>query len=109
MDARAAAETRGQVPPGSSAVSAHVLGEAPPEAIGGGRGASREEILTRYRHLRELNTRFQSEALGKVSKAAFLDRARQIGLAWRDAIIIDSFEAVTLIYDLSLYTAPAGR
>jgi hypothetical protein len=70
---------------------------------------SREEILTRYRRLREINTRHQSEAVGFVPGSALLEQARRIGLAVSKSLVAQSMDELTLAFDLSLYTAPPGR
>jgi hypothetical protein len=70
---------------------------------------SREETLARYRGLREINKRHQTEAVRFVPHAALLDQARRIGLAIGKTLVADSMDELTLAFDLALYTAPPGR
>ena len=41
---------------------------------------SREEVLTRYRHLRAISTRHHTEAMNFISRPALLEQARHLGL-----------------------------
>jgi len=70
---------------------------------------SREETLARYRGLREINKRHQTEAVRFVPHSALLDQARRIGLAIGKTLVADSMDELTLAFDLALYTAPPGR
>jgi hypothetical protein len=70
---------------------------------------SREEILTRYRGLREISKRHQTEAIRFVPQSALLDQARRIGLAIGQTLVAESMDELTLAFDLALYTAPPGR
>ena len=70
---------------------------------------SREEILTRYRGLREISKRHQTEAVRFVPHSALLDQARRIGLAIGQKLVAESTDELTLALDLALYTAPPAR
>ena len=70
---------------------------------------SREEILTRYRGLREISKRRQTEAVKYVPHSALLEQARRIGLAIGRTLVAESMDELTLAFDLALYTAPPGR
>jgi hypothetical protein len=70
---------------------------------------SREEVLTRYRRLREISKRHQTEAVSYVPHSALLDQARRIGLAVGKTLVAESMDELTLAFDLALYTAPPGR
>jgi hypothetical protein len=70
---------------------------------------SREETLARYRGLREINKRHQTEAVRFVPHSALLDQARRIGLAIGKTLVAESMDELTLAFDLALYTAPPGR
>jgi len=70
---------------------------------------SREETLARYRGLREINKRHQTEAVRFVPHAALVDQARRIGLAIGKTLVAESMDELTLAFDLALYTAPPGR
>ena len=69
----------------------------------------REEVLTRYRRLREISKRHQTEAVRYVPHSALLDQARRIGLAVGKTLVAESMDELTLAFDLALYTAPPGR
>jgi hypothetical protein len=71
---------------------------------------SREEILTRYRRLREISTHHHSEALRFVPRSALLEQARRLELTVGKTLVAESMDELTLAFDLSLYTAAApGR
>jgi hypothetical protein len=55
---------------------------------------SREEVLTRYRRLREISKRHQTEAVRYVPHSALLDQARRIGLAVGKTLVAESFDYV---------------
>ena len=69
----------------------------------------REDILDRYRHLRAISTRHQSAALDCLARPAILERARHLGLAYGQALVAESEEEMTLLFDLALHTAKPGR
>src|SRR5215210_5147494 len=69
----------------------------------------REEILTRYRRLREISTRHHSEALRFVPHSTLLEQARRLGLTAGKMLVADSMDELTLAFDLCLYTAAPGR
>ncbi|MEO9189243.1 MAG: hypothetical protein ABI224_04450 [Acetobacteraceae bacterium] len=70
---------------------------------------NREEILGRYRHLREVGRRHHSAALQFLARTTVLEHARRLGLAAGRMIIADSDEELTLVFDLAIYTAKEGR
>ena len=70
---------------------------------------SRGEVLTRYRHLREISKRHHSAALKLLSRDAILHHARRLGLTDGKILILDSMDELTLAFDLAIHTAPAGR
>ena len=70
---------------------------------------SRDEILTRYRHLRAISTRHHSEALRFVPRSALLEQARRLGLTMGKTLVAESMAELTLAFDLCLYTAAPGR
>jgi len=69
----------------------------------------REEILTRYRGLREISTRLHSEALRFIPRSVLLEQARRLGLTAGKMLVADSLDELTLAFDLCLYTAAPGR
>ncbi len=69
----------------------------------------RNEILNRYRHLRAISTRHHGATLDRVARPAILERAKHLGLAYGQTLVAESEEAMTLIFDLAIYTAKSGR
>ena len=72
-------------------------------------GVSREEILTRYRHLRAIATRHHSEALEFLSRFAILEQARHLGLTVGKTLVAESIDEMTLAFDLAIHTARPGH
>ena len=72
-------------------------------------GVSREEILTRYRHLRAMATRHHSEALKFLSRSALLEQARHLGLTVGKTLVAESLDEMTLAFDLAIHTARPGH
>jgi hypothetical protein len=71
--------------------------------------SSRAEVLTRYRHLREISKQHHSEAMEFLSENALLQHGRRIGLLHGKTFVLDSMDDLTLAFDLAIHTAPAGR
>jgi hypothetical protein len=69
----------------------------------------REQVLARYRQLREISKRHHHKILDCVSADAFLHQARRLGLARGKALILDDMEELNYVNDLVIHTAPAGR
>jgi len=70
---------------------------------------SRAEVLTRYRHLREISKQHHSAALDFLSKDAIISQARRIGLAQGKTLVLDSMDDLNLAFDLVIHTAPKDR
>jgi hypothetical protein len=70
---------------------------------------SRDEVLGRYRHLREITKRHHSEALNFLSKDAILHQARRLGLTHGKTLILDDLAELDFAADLAIHTAPADR
>ncbi|MEO8715115.1 MAG: hypothetical protein ABI369_08890 [Acetobacteraceae bacterium] len=70
---------------------------------------SREEVLGRYRRLREVGRRHHSGAIQFLARTAILEHARRLGLAAGRTVMADSEEELTLVFDLAIYTAKEGR
>jgi len=66
-------------------------------------GVSREEVLTRYRHLRAIATRHHSEALEFLSRSAILEQARHLGLTVGKTLVAESIDEMTLAFDLAIH------
>ena len=72
-------------------------------------GISRDEILTRYRHLRAISVRHHNGALEFLSKSALLEHARHLGLTVGKTLVAESMDELTLAIDLAVYTARPGH
>lgn len=71
--------------------------------------SSRDDVLARYRQLREISKRHHHEILKFVSGDAFLRQARRLGLAQGKTLILDDMEEMYYVCDLAIHTASAGR
>jgi hypothetical protein len=69
----------------------------------------REQVLARYRKLREISKRHHHDILGCVSADAFLHQARRLGLARGKTLILDDTDELNYVNDLVIHTAPAAR
>jgi hypothetical protein len=70
----------------------------------------REQVLVRYRELREISLQLHHKILGCVSGDAFMNQARRLGLAQgKRTLILDDIDELNYVNDLVIYTASAGR
>ena len=88
----------------AAAVLRKIMAVARPEAL-----LSCAEVLTRYRHLREISKRHHSAALDFLAKDAIISQARRIGLAQGKTLVLDSIDDLNLAFDLAIHTAPKDR
>src|SRR5665811_1221428 len=70
---------------------------------------SRAEVLTRYRHFREISKQHHSAALDFLSKDAIISQARRLGLAQGKTLVLDSMDDLNFAFDLAIHTAPKDR
>ena len=70
---------------------------------------SRAQVLTRYRHFREISKQHHSAVLDFLSKDAVMSQARRLGLAQGKTQILDSYDDLNLAFDLAIHTAPKDR
>jgi len=70
---------------------------------------SRAEVLTRYRHFREISKQHHSAALDFLSKDAIISQARRLGLVQGKTLVLDSMDDLNLAFDLTIHTAPKDR
>ena len=70
---------------------------------------SRAEVLTRYRHLREISKQHHSAALDFLSKDGIISQARRLGLTQGKTLVLDSMDDLNLAFDLAIHTAPKDR
>jgi hypothetical protein len=66
-------------------------------------------VLTRYRHLREIGKRLNSEIMNFLPGDALLHYGRRLGLAVGKTFVLDNMDEMSLVFDLAIHTAPAGR
>jgi len=71
--------------------------------------SGRDEVLARYRQLREISTRHHHEILKFISDDALLHQARRLGLAQGKTLMLEDMEEMNYVCDLAIYTASAGR
>jgi hypothetical protein len=88
----------------AAAVRRKDIAVARPEAL-----SSRAEVLTRYRHLREISRQHHSTALHFLSKDTIISQARRLGLAQGKTLVLDSMDDLNLAFDLAIHTAPKER
>lgn len=70
---------------------------------------TRQEMLARYRHLRAINRRQQSDALDLVPKSALFDCARRLRIARGRTLMLDNPDEMTLVFDLLVHAGVGGR
>jgi hypothetical protein len=70
---------------------------------------SRDEVLARYRHLREISMQHHFAIMKLISRDAMLRHARGLGLTVGKTFVLDRTEDLSLAFDLAVYTAPADR
>jgi len=71
--------------------------------------SSRDEVLARYRQLRQISKRHHQEILKFISGDALLHQARRLGLAQGKTLILDDMEEMNYVCDLAIHTASPGR
>jgi hypothetical protein len=74
-----------------------------------GSPAFRNEVLARYRQLREISKRHHDEILKFISSDTLLYHARRLGLAQGKTLILDNVDELNYAFDLAIHTAAAGR
>lgn len=70
---------------------------------------SREEVVARYRRLREISNHHHDQVLNFISQDAILQHARRLGLARGKTFILDDGEELNFAFDLAIHTAPTDR
>ena len=70
---------------------------------------SRAEVLTRYRHLREISKQHHSAVLDFLSKDTIISQTRRLGLAQGKTLVLDRMDDVNFAFDLAIHTAPKDR
>lgn len=78
-------------------------------ASGGDMTLTRDSILARYLHLREISKRLHDGVLKSISGDALLNQARRLGLVEGKTLLLDHTEEMYYVYDLAIYSAPPDR
>ena len=69
----------------------------------------RAEVLTRYRHLREISKQHHSAVLKFLSGDAIMSQARRLGLTQGKTLVANSVDDLNLAFDLVIHTASKDR
>jgi hypothetical protein len=75
----------------------------------GALSTSREDVLTRYRRLREISKRLHHDVMKLISGDALMQQARRLGLAQGRTLILDDMDEMSYVFDLAIHTAHPGR
>jgi hypothetical protein len=70
---------------------------------------SRDEVLARYRGIREIGKRLNAELVRYLSHDAGLQQARRLGLAQGRKFVLKHQDEMSFVFDLLIFTAPTGR
>jgi hypothetical protein len=70
---------------------------------------AREDVIHRYRQIREVSKRFNDGLLKLVPRSAILKQARKLGLLYDGTLLLDSMDQMAFLFDLAIYTAPPDR
>ena len=70
---------------------------------------TRDEILTRYRRLREVSKQHHAAVLDVIAPHVVMDYAKRLGLTRGKVVVLDRTEDMTLAFDLAIYLAKPGR
>jgi hypothetical protein len=70
---------------------------------------TREDVIARYRHVREVSRRFNDELLKLVPRSAIMRQARKLDLTFGRTMLLDSMDQMAFLFDLAIYTAPPER
>jgi hypothetical protein len=69
----------------------------------------RNEVIARYRHLREISKQHHFAIMKLISQDAMLRHARSLGLAAGKTLVSNRMEDLSMAFDLAIYTASADR
>jgi hypothetical protein len=70
---------------------------------------TRDEIIQRYRHLREISKQINDGLLKLVPRSAIIRHARKLDLTFGRTLLLDSMDQMAFLFDLAIYTAPPDR
>ena len=83
--------------------------QQPNRSLVGDTASTRDDLLARYLHLREISKGLHQEVLKSISGDALLSCARRLGLAQGKTLLLEDMDEMYYVYDLAIYTAPADR
>lgn len=83
--------------------------QQPNRSLVGDTPSTRDDLLARYLHLREISKGLHHEVLKSVSGDALLNCARRLGLAHGKTLLLEDMDEMYYVYDLAIYTAPPDR
>jgi hypothetical protein len=83
--------------------------QRPNRSLAGDTASTRDDLLARYLHLREISKGLHEEVLKSISGDALLSCARRLGLAQGKTLLLEDMDEMYYVYDLAIYTAPADR
>jgi hypothetical protein len=78
-------------------------------ATGIDESSPREQVLARYRQLREISKLHHHNIQDFVSGDAILRQARRLGLAQGETLVLEDLNELNFVKDLVIYTASPGR
>lgn len=70
---------------------------------------SRDEVLARYLHLREIGKQHHDNIMRFLSPDALLVHGRRLGIVKGKTFVLDNFDEMILPTDLAIHTAPPDR
>jgi len=88
---------------------APALQAARDSGVGEANALSRADILSRYRRYSAIRMDVQNAALESVAVSRLLAHAKRIGLSDGKVLFTDNEVELSLLFDLAVYTAEAGR
>jgi hypothetical protein len=69
----------------------------------------REDVIERYRQVREVSKRFNDDLLKLVPRSAIMRQGRKLDLTFGRTLLLDSMDQMAFLFDLAIYTAPPDR
>src|SRR4051812_15433323 len=89
-----------------SSTALPLVQQQPNRSLAGDTPSTRDDLLARYLHLREISKGLHEEVLKFISSDALLSCARRLGLAQGKTLLLEAMDEMYYVYDLTIYTAP---
>jgi hypothetical protein len=70
---------------------------------------TREDVIARYRRVREVSKRINDDLLKLVPRSAIIRHARKLDLTFGRTLMLDNMDQMAFLFDLAIYTAPPDR